>query len=76
MDVAAPTGLIAANAIVREHGALRWSLGYCLPDARPEYATFSLYTLDGAGVGTHLALLRDAQGMLHDACPAPPQSRK
>jgi hypothetical protein len=72
VDIAAPTGLIAANAIVREHGALRWSLGYCLPEARPKYATFALYTLDGAGGGFHLALLRDADGKLRDACPRLP----
>lgn len=61
------TVLDALNAVVRAHGALRWTVEYCKPQARYEYAIVWLNTFDGDGVGRHSATRRD-DGAWSDAC--------
>ena len=54
--------LDALNAVVRAHGTLFWSVNYCQPPARHENALVSLTTFDGSGLGSHSAVLTDANG--------------
>jgi hypothetical protein len=58
----------ALNAIVRAHGALRWRVTYCTEEARHEFATIWMDTYDGSGLGTHPAVLKDANGKRYDPC--------
>jgi hypothetical protein len=60
--------LDAANAFVRAHGSLRWSLSYCKPEQRREYATLMLSTFDRAGLGVGPTPVRDETGRPHSAC--------
>jgi hypothetical protein len=57
----------ALNAVVRTHGALRWTVEYCKPRALFEYAWVRLNTFDGGGIGRHSATQRD-DGTWSDAC--------
>jgi len=61
------TAVDALNAVVRAHGLLRWTVEYCQPQARFEYATVRLNTFDGDGVGRRSATQRD-DGTWSDAC--------
>jgi len=65
--LAATTAVDALNAVVRAHGALRWTVEYCQPQARFEYAMLRLNTFDGDGVGRRSATQRD-DGTWSDAC--------
>jgi hypothetical protein len=69
-SVSLPTASIldAANAFVREHGSVRWSLSYCKPEPRREYATLMLWTSDRAGMGTGPPAVRDETGRPYSAC--------
>ncbi len=65
-----PTTVVdALNAVARAHGALRWTVEYCKPQARYEYAMVRLATFDGDGVGRRSATRRD-DGTWSDACSA------
>jgi hypothetical protein len=57
----------ALNAVVRAHESLRWTVEYCKPQARFEYAIVRLNTFDGDGIGRHSATQRD-DGTWSDAC--------
>jgi hypothetical protein len=65
----------AANAVVRAHGSLHWTLTYCKPERRSEYATFMLATFDHSGLGSSGRFLRDQNGRMYDAC-GPSTSRR
>ena len=69
-SVSLPTSSIldAANAFVRAHGSMRWSLSYCKPERRREYATLMLWTSDRAGLGVGPTLVRDETGRSYSAC--------
>jgi hypothetical protein len=67
--------LEAATAVVRAHGSLSWTLSYCKPERRPEYAWFMLGTFDHSGSGAGPKLVPDQNGKLHSACPSPPVRR-
>ena len=63
-----PTTVVdALNAVARAHGSLRWTVEYCNPQARYEYATVRLNTFDGDGIGRRSATRRD-DGTWSDAC--------
>jgi hypothetical protein len=49
IELTAASGTLALDAIVRTHGKLAWSVRYCKPEARPEYATIGVRTYDTAG---------------------------
>jgi hypothetical protein len=49
IELTATSGVLALDAIVRAHGALSWSLTYCKPEARPEYARIGFQAHDGRG---------------------------
>lgn len=61
------TAVDALNAVVRAHGLLRWTVEYCKPQARFEYAMLRFNTFDGDGVGRRSATQRD-DGTWSDAC--------
>ena len=63
----ATTAVDALNAVVRAHGSLRWTVEYCKPQARFEYAMLRFNTFDGDGVGRRSATQRD-DGTWSDAC--------
>lgn len=60
--------LEALGAVVRAHGALRWEIKYCQPQARYEYATIWLKTFDGSALGGHAVFLRDQNGKTYSPC--------
>ncbi len=68
-SVSLPTTTVvdALNAVVRAHGSLRWTVEYCKPQARFEYAMVRLNTFDGDGIGRRSATRRD-DGTWSDAC--------
>jgi hypothetical protein len=59
----------ALNATVRAHGSLTWSVMYCLPEPRYQYANIVVLTFDGGGMGAHSISL-DENGKSYDACQA------
>lgn len=65
----------ALNAVARTHSAFLWSVAYCRPEAREEYADILLMTFDGSGSGGHHPFLRDAAGKYHDPCSGRPPPR-
>jgi hypothetical protein len=67
VSLGATTVVDALNTVVRAHGSLRWTVEYCKPQARFEYATIRLNTFDGGGIGRHSATRRD-DGTWSDAC--------
>ena len=67
VSLATTTVVDALNAVVREHGSLRWTVEYCKPQARFEYAMVRLNTFDGDGIGRRSATRRD-DGTWSDAC--------
>jgi hypothetical protein len=69
-SVSLPTASIldAANAFVRAHGSMRWTLSYCKPEQRREYATLMLSTFDRAGLGVGPTPVRDETGRHFSAC--------
>jgi hypothetical protein len=67
ISLGATTVVDALNAVVRAHGSLRWTVEYCRPQARFEYAMVRLTTFDGDGIGRHSATQR-ADGTWSDAC--------
>jgi hypothetical protein len=63
--------LEAANAVVRAHGSLRWTLSYCKPERRVDYALFMLGTFDHSGLGGTVkarTVVRDQNGRLRSDC--------
>jgi hypothetical protein len=60
--------LEALNAVVRTYGTLFWSVNYCQPPARHEHALILLTTFDGSGLGSHSAVLTDANGKRFSPC--------
>jgi hypothetical protein len=58
----------ALNSIVRTHGAMRWRIAYCGFGAREEFATMWMETYDGASMGSHRVMLKDADGKGYDPC--------
>jgi hypothetical protein len=63
--------LEAANEVVRAHGSLRWTLSYCKPERRIEYALFMLGTFDHSGLGGTVrahTVVRDQDGRLRGDC--------
>jgi hypothetical protein len=65
----------AANTVVRAHGSLHWTLSYCRPERRLEYATFMLATFDHSGFGSGPRPVPDQNGKRHIACPSAPVRR-
>jgi hypothetical protein len=65
--------LEVANAVVRAHGALHWTLTYCKPERKPEYAWFMLATFDHSGSGSGPWPVRDQNGRLYNACNRSPR---
>jgi hypothetical protein len=57
----------ALNAIVRAHGSMLWTVRYCKPAARLEFAEFGFFTFDGSG-GSRSAFARDENGKSYDPC--------
>jgi hypothetical protein len=71
-----PTSIIEfMNAVVRAHGALAWTVGYCRPARKPEYVSFMLWTFDRGGAGGGPKPVLDQNGKMHIDCPSPPRSR-
>jgi len=64
------------NAVVRTHGSLAWTVGYCRPARKPEYASFMLWTFDRAGAGGGPKPVPDQNGKMHVDCPAPSDPRR
>jgi hypothetical protein len=62
--------LEAANDVVRAHGGLHWTLSYCKPERRAEYALFMLQTFDHSGLGGEgpRSVVRGPDGQLRSAC--------
>jgi hypothetical protein len=70
------TSIIGAlNAIVRTHGALSWSVAYCRPERREEYASVVFTTFDLGGAGARHPFLLDAGGKRYDPCAGQPPPR-
>jgi hypothetical protein len=67
ISLGATTVVDALNAVARAHGSLRWTVEYCKPQARYEYAMVRLSTFDGDGIGQRSATQR-ADGTWSDAC--------
>jgi hypothetical protein len=67
VSLGATTVVDALNAVARAHGSLRWTVEYCKPQARYDYALVRLTTFDGDGVGRRSATQRD-DGTWSDAC--------
>ena len=68
VDLGATSIIEALDAVVRAHGALLWTVTYCLPQARHENATVSFLAYDGSGIGSHGAVLTDAVGKSYSPC--------
>ena len=68
------SALDSLNAIVRTHGRLQWSVGYCQPQHRAEFAMVMLHTYDGGGLGGQPAsTLTDESGRSYAPCITPPR---
>jgi hypothetical protein len=64
--------LDALNAVVRRHGRLQWSVGYCQPQRKVEFARFMLHTYDGGGLGGQpVDNLTDESGKQYNPCTTP-----
>lgn len=63
--------LEAMNDVVRAHGSLYWTIGYCQPLRRVEYASFMLYTFDHGGFGRLPDPVRGKDGKMDSVCPDP-----
>jgi hypothetical protein len=61
----------AMTAIVRAHGSMVWSISYCRPARKPEYASFSFMTFDRGGAGGGPKPVLDQNGKMHIDCPPP-----
>jgi hypothetical protein len=59
------------NAVVRGHGALAWTVSYCRPARKPEYASFIFFAFDRGGAGGEPKPVPDQNGKMHIDCPAP-----
>lgn len=69
LHLTAASAILALDAIVRAHGALVWTVEWCKPERRREYATIRLSTF-GFGVTTSLLDVRprDANGESFHPC--------
>jgi hypothetical protein len=74
VNLGTTTVVEALTAVVRAHGSLRWTVEYCKPQARFEYATLRFNTFDGDGVGRRSATQRN-DGTWSDACVATATTR-
>jgi hypothetical protein len=59
----------AMTAIVRAHGSMVWTISYCRPARKAEYASFSFMTFDHGGAGGLPKPVRDQNGKMHIDCP-------
>jgi hypothetical protein len=70
VDLSASSAILALDAIVRAHGAATWTVRYCKPEARAEYATIGVRTHDNGGFGFRVwpSVPTGVQGKSVDPC--------
>src|SRR5262245_54085148 len=67
--------LDVANAIVRTHGGVLWTMNYCGTSATADNATIRFTTFDGRGIGFHPVFQSDPSGKRYDSCASSARAR-